>query len=146
MPAAEHPRPALFWFWLNFPSPTFSPACSNPAFCYIPRPSTQPEISNMPLKLKPGQTVRVTIRKTITRAAARKTIERLFLRDKAVGKPLALRSRNFKELPKRRGGCIWTKRPNKIHPALEKGASAGMVITPQSLRDLNSVEAFVEVK
>jgi len=100
----------------------------------------------MALNLKTGKTVRVTISKTITRESARKTIERLFMRDKAISKPIAARSRNFEELPKRRGGCIWTKRPNKVHPALEKGASAGVLITPQSIRDLNSVEAFVNVK
>jgi hypothetical protein len=97
------------------------------------------------MDLKPGQTVRVTISKTINRAAARKTIERLFLKDKSITKPLALRSRNFKELPKRRGGQIWTKRPNKIHPTLERGQAATLRTTPQSIRDLNSVETFVQV-
>lgn len=100
----------------------------------------------MPLKLTPGQSVRVTISNAITRESARKTLERLFMRDKAVWAPIAVRSRNFKELPKRRGGCIWTKRPNKVHPSLEKGASASMKTTPQNIRDLNSVEAFIEVK
>ncbi|HEX4055464.1 MAG TPA: hypothetical protein VHX86_14460 [Tepidisphaeraceae bacterium] len=100
----------------------------------------------MPLNLTPGRSVRVTISKAITRESARKTLERLFMRDKAVWAPIAIRSRNFKELPKRRGGCIWTKRPNKVHPSLEKGASASMKVTPQSIRDLNSVETFIEVK
>ena len=100
----------------------------------------------MALKLKPGTSAQVTISKTITRDSARKTIERLFMRDKTVSHPMDLRSRNFKELPKRRGGCIWTKRPNKLHPSLDKGASAMVLITPQSIKDLNSVETFVEVK
>ena len=96
--------------------------------------------------LKPGQSVRVTISKTINRDAARKTLERLFLKDKAVAKPIAARSRNFKELPKRRGGQIWTKRPNKVHPDLDKGATATIVATPQTIKDLNSVATFVDVK
>lgn len=100
----------------------------------------------MPLNLQSGKSVRVTISKAITRESARKTLERLFMRDKAVSQPIATRSRNFKELPKRRGGQIWTKRPNKVHPSLEKGASANVNITPQSIKDLNSVEAFIEVK
>jgi hypothetical protein len=100
----------------------------------------------MPLDLKPGNSVRVTVSRAITRAAARKTIERLFMRDKSVRRPIDIRSRNFKELPKRRGGCIWTKRPNKVHPSLEKGASATVMVTPQSIRDLNSVAEFVDVK
>jgi hypothetical protein len=100
----------------------------------------------MALELKPGQTVRVTVNKNINRESARKTLGRLFLQDKTVAKPIALRSANFEPLPKRRGGCIWTKRPNKVHPDLGKGASATIKTTPQSIRDLNSVAAFVEVK
>ena len=99
----------------------------------------------MALDLKPGTTVRVTVRKTINRASARKTIERLFIKDKAVMRPINLRSKNFKELPKRRGGQIWTKRPNKLHPALAKGDSAKVLVTPQSIKDLGSVEGFVTV-
>ena len=99
----------------------------------------------MAIELKPGQTVRVTVSKNITRDAARKTIERLFLKDKAVSGPIDERSANFKELPKRRGGCIWTKRPNKVHPSLTKGASATIQTTPQAIKDLKSVETFVEI-
>ena len=99
----------------------------------------------MALKLQTGKSVRVTISKAVTRESARKTLERLFMRDKAVSTPIAVRSRNFKELPKRRGGQIWTKRPNKVHPSLVKGVSAKVNVTPQSIKDLNSVEAFIEV-
>jgi hypothetical protein len=99
----------------------------------------------MALKLQSGKSVRVTISKAINRAAARKTLERLFMRDKAISGPIALRSRNFIELPKRRGGQIWTKRPNKVHPSLDKGVSALVKVTPQSIKDLNSVEDFVQV-
>lgn len=94
---------------------------------------------------KAGGTVRVTINRNVTRATARKTLERLFMTDKAVARPIAARSKNFKELPKRRGGVIWTKRPNKVHPGLDKGATATIKATPQFLRDLKSVEEFVTV-
>jgi hypothetical protein len=97
-------------------------------------------------ELKPGKTVRVTVNKTISRDSARKTLERLFMQDKSIAKPIATRSRNFIELPKRRGGQIWTKRPNKVHPDLNKGASATIKTTPQSIRDLASVATFVDVK
>jgi ribosomal protein L23 len=100
----------------------------------------------MALELKPGKTVQVTVSKQITRAAARKTLERIFMQDKAVVAPLEARSANFKDQPKRRGGCIWTKRANKIHCELNRGASATIVATPQSIRDLNSVASFIEVK
>src|SRR4051794_29007963 len=100
----------------------------------------------MAKEIKPGGNVRITISKTVTRDGARKTLERLFLKDKAVAKPIDDRSANFKELPKRRGGCIWTKRPNKVHPELIPGAAATVKTTPQLLRDLRSVSDFVEVK
>ena len=99
----------------------------------------------MAIEAKPGQTLRVTISKNISRASARKTIERVFMLDKAVSKPLARRSRNFKELPKRRGGQIWTKRPNKIHLDLVKGVAANITATAQALKDLASVERFIQV-
>ena len=99
----------------------------------------------MAIDLKPGTTVRVTINKKITRESAKKTLERLFMKDKAVSGPIERRSRNFKELPKRRGGTIWTKRPNKVHPTLERGAAANVRVTPQAVKDLRSVEDFIEV-
>ena len=98
-----------------------------------------------PTSGKPGGTVRVTINKTPNRASAVKTLERLFMMDKAVATPIERRSRNFKAMPKRRGGQIWTKRPNKVHPELSKGKSATIRATPQHLRDLKSVEEFVQV-
>ena len=100
----------------------------------------------MPIELKPGQRVRVTISKQINRQSALRTLERLFMLDKSISKPLSRRSRNFKELPKRRGGVIWTKRPNKLHPNLNRGAVATFKTTPQLIRDLNSVESFVDVR
>ena len=99
----------------------------------------------MAITAKPGQTLKVTVNKTPNRASALKTLERLFMKDRAVAGPIEVRSKNFKELPKRRGGQIWTKRPNKVHPTLTKGASASLKATPQVLRDLASVETFITV-
>jgi hypothetical protein len=94
---------------------------------------------------QPGQAVKVTIKRLINRAAARKTIERIFIKDRKHTDPLDARSKNFIPLPKRRGGQIWTKRVNKVHPPLNAGDSATVKATPQTLRDLNSVRDFVEV-
>ena len=99
----------------------------------------------MAIDVKPASDVRVTINKTITRQSARKTLERLFMKDKTIAGPIEVRSGNFKALPKRRGGCIWTKRPNKVHPGLAKGTSVTIKATAQHLRDLKSVEEFVQV-
>ena len=52
----------------------------------------------MAIDVKPGQTIRITISKTIAREAARKTIERLFNKDKALVAPLHARSKNFKAI------------------------------------------------
>src|SRR4051812_294630 len=97
----------------------------------------------MALDLQPGQTVRVTISKHINRESARKTLERLSLTDKAISGPIAAREKNFKALPKRRGGRIWTKYPDKVHPVLDRGVTATLKITPQSVKDLRSVENFI---
>ena len=96
-------------------------------------------------EFKLGQSVKITISKTVNRASARKTLERLFMQDKATTGPLDARSANFIPLPKRRGGCIWTKRVNKVHPLLERGNAAMVKVTPQTLRDLKSVSTFVEL-
>lgn len=95
--------------------------------------------------IKPGDKVKVTITRTITRQSAIKTLERLFMTDKVISRPIRLRSRNFKPIPKRRGGRIWTKRPNKVHPKLIRGATAIIKATPQHLQDLASVKDFVQV-
>ena len=99
----------------------------------------------MAFEFKPGTAIRVTISKNIRRASAQKTLERLFMRDRAVARPIEKRSRNFKELPKRRGGQIWTKRPNKVFPKLTPGTSASMKATPSILRDLASVDTYIQV-
>ena len=98
------------------------------------------------IEAKAGQSLKVTIKRAVSRAAAKKTLERIFMLDKTVSTPLDRRSRNFIPLPKRRGGCIWTKRVNKIHPELVTGASATITATSQLVRDLNSVVGFVDVQ
>ena len=99
----------------------------------------------MAVESKTQSKLKVTIEKSITRAAATKTIERLFRQDKLHSGPVEAREANFIELPKRRGGCIWTKRPNKVHIELTAGKSAIIRSTPQTRRDLKSVEMFVKV-
>lgn len=100
----------------------------------------------MAVTAKPGSKFTVTIVKKITRAQAATTLERLFMADKAISGPIVARSRNFKAIPKRRGGRIWTKWPNKVHPKLEKGVSATIPASVQFAKDLASVADFVEVK
>jgi hypothetical protein len=100
----------------------------------------------MALTAKPGSKFEVTITKIITRDAAWTTLERLFMRDKAIRGPIEQRAANHKPKPKRRGGRIWTKWPNKVHPTLVKGRVAHIPATAQYAKDLESVSDFVEVK
>jgi hypothetical protein len=100
----------------------------------------------MAFAAKPGANFKVTIKKALTRATAVTTLERLFMQDKAFAAPIVARSANFKAKPKRRGGRIWTKYPNKVHPVLKAGSTATVPATAQYARDLGSVQEFVEVK
>jgi hypothetical protein len=99
----------------------------------------------MAFAFKSGTVLNVKVAKAVKREAAVKTLERLFMKDKVVAGPIEDRTSNFIPLPKRRGGCIWTKRPNKVFPEVTVGATATLKATPQVVRDLNSVADFVEV-
>ena len=99
-----------------------------------------------PLDARPGETFDVTITKTIVSEGARKTLERMFMRDKAFRAPIDARSARHSDRPKRRGGRIYTKYTRKVHPELPVGTSAKIPATTQHARDLASVARFVEVK
>ncbi len=97
------------------------------------------------MDLKTGQTVTVTIKKPVSREAARKTLERLFMKDSAFAAPIEARAANHAARPKRRGGRIWTRYANKVHPVLAKGIHAKLKVTPQVAKDLKSVADLVEL-
>ena len=99
----------------------------------------------MSLNYKPGEAIQLTVSKAITKDAALKTVTRLFMKDKAFAAPLVARAKNFKAIPKRRGGRIWTNYPNKLHPVFPTGTKATIRSTPQFLKDLASVSEFVSV-
>ncbi len=99
----------------------------------------------MGLSFKPGTVLSVKVFKAINREGALKTLERLFMKDRVIARPIEVRSANFIPLPKRRGGQIWTKRPNKIFPQIVIGTTATLKATPQVLKDLDSVATFVQV-
>jgi hypothetical protein len=99
----------------------------------------------MAIQAAPGKKFKVTIKSDVTRASALKTIERLFMKDKAIAAPVVERESHFTDLPKRRGGRIWTKYSNKIHPKLAAGTTATILATAQHAQDLNSVADFVDV-
>ncbi len=100
----------------------------------------------MSVSAKPGGKFEVKITKALTRATAVTTLERLFMLDKKISGPIRAREARFVAKPKRRGGCIWTKYPNKVHPVLKVGVGATVPATAQYARDLNSVAEFVSIK
>src|SRR5437667_11289233 len=104
------PAPSPLYFFARFNGESMAKTATTKKTIKAKQPAAEPPAARQPAH-QPGQTVRVTIKRLITRAAARKTIERLFLKDRIHTDPLDARSVNFIPLPKRRGGCIWTKRP-----------------------------------
>ncbi len=99
----------------------------------------------MALDLQTGGTTKVTISKRIVRESARKTLQRLFLTDDEFRAPYDARRKNFKDKPKRRGGRIYTKYARNPIIDLSKGQAATVSLTPQHVKDLNSVEQYISV-
>jgi hypothetical protein len=99
----------------------------------------------MALQAAPGKKFKITVKGAVTRASAQKTLERLFMKDKVIAAPVVERESHFTDLPKRRGGRIWTKYSNKLHPKIVAGTTATIIASAQHAKDLDSVAAFVDV-
>jgi len=98
--------------------------------------------------IAPGQQIHVKVVKTPTNAAARKTLQRLLARDadaKRTHRRLEkARADNMRS--KQRGGRDWKVRLVKQHPVqAAPGESGTLLATLDTLRDLKSVERFVEI-
>ncbi len=96
------------------------------------------------MDITPGSKVTVKITKRLTNIAAGKTLGRLFIKDPAIAARRKKKPKEFKSTP--RGGRIWrvinkgtVTRPPKV------GQSATFVATVDVLRDLGSVQRFVEI-
>lgn len=103
----------------------------------------------MAASIKPGTEIMVKIVNEPTNAAARKTIIRLLSksdRAKAEDRRLtAIRQRDYS--PSRRGGRLYGGRVVKLHSYQGTiGEQETITATLDVLRDLGSVERFVEVK
>ena len=92
----------------------------------------------------PGSKVTVKVTKALTNVAAGKTRGRLFIKDPAIAARRRKEPKEFKPTP--RGGRIYrvinkgtVSRPPKV------GQSATLVATVDVIRDLGSVQRFVEV-
>ena len=99
-------------------------------------------------KIGPGTKVTIKVVKHPRNTAAAKTLERVLSKDqriKAENKRLRkVRDRNTES--RQRGGRQWAVRLVKQHPVRGRvGESGTVVATTDVLRDLRSVERFIEV-
>jgi len=96
-------------------------------------------------QIKPGSTVKVTVKRTPLSEGAQKTLARLFLKDAQIAKQ---RRKHPKPInPKRRGGRDWNGRPRGAATNTPKvGESWRILATLDVVRDLGSVERYVEVR
>lgn len=98
--------------------------------------------------IKPGSRVHVKVVKQPTNEAAAKTLQRVLMKDAAMQKDTR-RLRRIREQETRthqRGGRTWTVRipkPARLHGRV--GEAGTVRATLDVLRDLRSVERFVEV-
>ncbi|MFW6059400.1 MAG: hypothetical protein ACODAQ_04420 [Phycisphaeraceae bacterium] len=98
--------------------------------------------------ITPGQTVHVKVVKQPTNAAARKTLERLLSKDAGVHREQERlrRARERRLTHHQRGGRQWAVRLVKQHPVQGRRGEEGTIkATVDVLRDLGSVQRFVEV-
>jgi hypothetical protein len=99
-------------------------------------------------KIAPGSKINVKIVKQPTNAAASKTLVRVFQKDPEVyaenDRQRKIRKKNYS--PSRRGGRLYGGRVVKQHPVKGILGEAGTITATLSvLRDLASVERFIEV-
>ena len=101
----------------------------------------------MPLQVKPGQWVSVTVKSQPGTLGGRKTLVRLFEQDPTVRKERARRLKTRPIEPSRRGGRLWNNKPAKLQAvSTERGATYRVFASVSALRDLASVEEYVDVK
>jgi hypothetical protein len=100
--------------------------------------------------IQPGDTITIKVTKPVTSQAASKTITRLLHKDEDVKTELkrraAVRKKGFNPQP--RGGRLYGGHVRIGHAPIkgEQGESGTIRATVDVLRDLRSVERFVEVE
>lgn len=95
-----------------------------------------------------GSKIQVKIVRQPTNAAAAKTLERLLCKDRTVQKEVKRQAKIRKEgmSSHQRGGRPWEVRLVKQHPVTGKVGEQGTILaTADVIRDLGSVERFVEI-
>lgn len=96
------------------------------------------------MDIQPGSRVKVMVKSTLKTTRARKTLARLFIKDRAVRK--VRRTQPKPVISSRRAGRLWHNRPegsNLRPPAV--GDSANIVATVDVIQDLQSVAKYIDV-
>ncbi len=97
-------------------------------------------------EIKPGQWITVKVKSAPRAAAGRKTLVRLFEQDPAVKKERERLKKTRPVRQHRRGGRLWNDRPAKVEVVeVKPGASYKVFASLAALRDLQSVEKYVEL-
>ena len=100
--------------------------------------------------IAPQKTVTFTVTRVPQRSAHRKTIERLMKMQPDIQrglKDLARRRRQHDNVTEIRAGRKWTSRARVTKLArVEPGESFTLMITPQIIADIRSVERFLKAK
>ena len=97
------------------------------------------------MQLEPGNQVKVTLKRPVTNQAAVKTLGRVFLKDPQIGRSRRRRPKHFDE--NRRGGGMWrTIKPGSVAVPPRVGESCTLTCTVDVIRDLASVERFIDVQ
>ena len=100
----------------------------------------------MASEIKPGQWITVKVKSQPRAIGGRKTLVRLFEQDPTIK---IERRRHKKTRPvqdSRRGGRIWKNRPPQLSLVeTTKGASYRIFASVSVLRDLKSVESYVQI-
>lgn len=101
----------------------------------------------MALQVKPGQWVEVKVTSVPRTAAGKKTMTRLFEQDPEIKKERARHARSRLTIQARRGGRLWNNIPSRLSTvSTERGQSYRVFASVSALRDLASVEKYIEVK
>ncbi|MEM1210132.1 MAG: hypothetical protein AAGB29_07010 [Planctomycetota bacterium] len=99
--------------------------------------------------ITPGQTITVKVTKPVTSDAASKTIKRLFAKDESVKAELDRRAKVRRKgfAPTRRGGRFYGGHVRIGHEPVkgQQGEAGTIRATVDVIRDLRSIERFVEV-
>jgi hypothetical protein len=101
----------------------------------------------MAAEIKPGQWLTVTVKSQPRAIASRKTMVRLFEQDPVVKKERARQKKTRPHHDQRRGGRIWIDKPGMLKVVeISPGASYKVFGSVQTMRDLKSIEKYVELK